>query len=101
MGRARRSGRIGKFVLIYRAKPHIPTTNLLKKDIFRNMVKNICKNHKDTQSIVNKMNKAFGNGCHIVQSDNASFGVYSIFSDKYQCQFKLKESGRYIIAWRR
>merc|ERR1712032_1054315 len=47
--RAKKLGRRGKFILIYRAEPHVETKNVVKKNEFRKIVNKIAMKSSDTE----------------------------------------------------
>ena len=92
--------REGKYVLVYRAKPHKNANVIVDKQCFKSVVKGLSIDNENTKDILNSLNKLFGNGCHVVRSKKISFDIYSRFSDGYECELRLP-NGDYILAWRR
>ena len=93
--------REGKYIIVYRAKPHIDPNVIVNKQCFKSCVKGLSMDNEDTNDILSQLNKLFGNGCHVVRSKKISFDIYSRFSDGYECELRLPNGGDYILAWRR
>ena len=93
--------REGKYIIVYRAKPHVNPNVIVNKQCFKSCVKGLSIDNEDTNDILAQLNKLFGNGCHVVRSKKISFDIYSRFSDGYECELRLPNGGDYILAWRR
>lgn len=94
-----------KRIIVYRACKHIEAKKpLVSHDEFVEFVKKLSIEYEDesTDIICDLMDKEFGDGCHYCRSsiENASYDIYSRFSDDYDAGFRL-DSGAYVIAWRR
>ena len=91
----------GKYILVFRAKPHMAATVLVPKQTFKSVVKGLSMDNEDPSDIRRQMDSLFGSGCHVVRSDRISFDIYSRFSDGYECELRLPNGGDYVLAWRR
>ena len=94
-----------KRIIVYRACKHIPAKQpIVTHKQFVEFVKKLSIKYEDesTDIICDLMDKEFGDGCHYCRSsiENASYDIYSRFSDDYDAGFRLP-SGAYVIAWRR
>ena len=93
--------RDGKYIIVYRAKPHKNPNVIVNKQCFKSVVKGLAIDNDNTYDILIQLNKLFGEGCHVVRSKKISFDIYSRFSDGYECELRLPNGGDYILAWRR
>jgi len=93
--------REGKYILVFRARPHIAATVLVSKQCFKSVVKGLSMDNESPADIGRQMDSLFGSGCHVVRSDRISFDIYSRFSDGYECELRLPNGGDYVLAWRR
>merc|ERR1712228_68468 len=94
-------GKEGKFVLVYRATPHLKATVIVKKQCFKSVVKGLAIDNENVYDVLDQLNALFGDGCHVVRCKKISFDIYSRFSDGYECELRLPNSGDYVLAWRR
>eukprot|EP01083_Nonionella_stella_P071919 193515_1 len=93
--------REGKYVFVYRAKPHLDTKVMVNKQCFKSVVKGLAMDYESAVDVVTSLNALFGVGCHVVRCKKVSFDIYSRFSDGYECELRLPSGGDYVLAWRR
>jgi len=90
----------GKYVFVYRACKHIDAKGVVKRARFEKYVRSLAVEFRKPDEIADRLDRRFGEGCHVARAKHDQFDVYCRFSNGYMADILLPD-GEFVIAWRR